>query len=443
MRCGNIGGGRGVGRRMRAREVSPFPAGGASRRLGVAPGGRCGMLCRMIPPGSPPTSPPDSQRPILPGSRPDPTKPRYVIGLMTGTSLDGLDAALVRVDGQGLGMTVKYLGMVSRRLDDLVDELRSFAAGDAHPAVTFSLCSRSLGQLYAEAAAACVDECMPDGAALDLIVAHGQTIWHAPEDGISWQLYDPMPCVRGLNVPVCFNLRQADLVAGGEGAPVTPMSDWVFFRDPKKHRLIVNLGGIANVTALPPSGPTEQISGGDLGPCNILIDGVVRRLFKGLAYDKDGEIARRGTATRVIAERLERHPALFGEGHHSLGREDFPEQWLDRLVAELRRTMKPDDIVASAVEGAAELVAAVVAPGAEEMVLAGGGARNTVLVERIAELAPFDRVMLADDLGVPCEAREAAGFAVLGALSQDGVPVTLSQVTGASKPGTSGMWVYP
>ncbi len=368
---------------------------------------------------------------------------RYILGCMTGTSLDGLDVALVRVDGVGLDMTAEYLGMTSRSLGELADELRSFAAGEAHPAVTFSLCSRSLGQLYAEACAECVERFLPDGASLDLVVAHGQTIWHAPEDGISWQLFDPMPCVRALRAPVCFNLRQADLVAGGEGAPITPIADWIMFRHPDKHRLIVNLGGIANVTSLPPDRPVEQITGGDIGPCNILIDGVVRRLFAGKDYDADGDIAASGDAQDAITQVLEHHPALFGEGHHSLGREDFPEQWIDRLVADLRKTIKPADLVASAVEGVATLVASVAAPEADEMILAGGGARNPVLIERIAELAPFDRVVLSDELGVPCEAREPAGFAVLGALSQDGVPITLTQVTGAQRPGRAGMWAYP
>ncbi len=368
---------------------------------------------------------------------------RYVLGCMTGTSLDGLDVALIRVDGVGLDMSTEYLGLVSRPLGELAEELRSFAAGDSHPALTFSLTSRTLGQAYADACVECVEKFLPGGKQLDLIVAHGQTIWHAPEDGVSWQLFDPMPCVRALRATVCFNLRQADLVAGGEGAPITPLADWVMFRDPVKHRLVVNLGGIANVTSLPPNRPIEQITGGDIGPCNILIDGVVQRLFKGKTYDDNGTIARTGTATNRVTNILEAHPALFGEGHHSLGREDFPEQWLDRLVSELRRDVSPADLVASAIEGVATLVASVAAPEADELILAGGGARNPVLVERIAALSPFDSVITTDELGIPCEAREAAGFAVLGALSQDGVPITLTRITGAQRPGRAGMWVYP
>ncbi|MEM8782696.1 MAG: anhydro-N-acetylmuramic acid kinase [Planctomycetota bacterium] len=368
---------------------------------------------------------------------------RYVLGAMTGTSLDGLDVALVRVDGVGLDMTAEYLGLVSRPLGELAEELRSFAAGEAHPALTFSLTSRTLGQAYADACVECVEKFLPEGRSLDLIVAHGQTIWHAPEDGVSWQLFDPMPCCRALRATVCFNLRQADLVAGGEGAPITPIADWVMFRHPDKHRLVVNLGGIANVTSLPPDRPIEQITGGDIGPCNILIDGIVQRLVKGKMYDEDGAIARTGTPTGCVVDVLEKHPALFGEGHHSLGREDFPEQWIDRLVSELRRQVAPADLIASAIEGVATLVASVAAPEADELILAGGGARNPVLVERIAALSPFESVVSSDAVGMPCEAREAAGFAVLGALSQDGVPITLSRITGAQRPGRAGMWVFP
>ncbi|MEM1027083.1 MAG: anhydro-N-acetylmuramic acid kinase [Planctomycetota bacterium] len=368
---------------------------------------------------------------------------RYVLGAMTGTSLDGLDVALVRVDGVGLDMTTEYLGLVSRPLGELADELRSFAAGDSHPALTFSLTSRTLGQAYADACVECIEQFLPAGESLDLVVAHGQTIWHAPEDGVSWQLFDPMPCCHALRATVCFNLRQADLVAGGEGAPITPLADWVMYRHPEKHRLVMNLGGIANVTSLPPNRPIEQITGGDIGPCNILIDGTVQRLFKGKMFDEDGTIAQSGTASDCISKILEAHPALFGEGHHSLGREDFPEQWIDRLVGDLRKTVEPADLVASAVEGVATLVASVAAPEADELILAGGGARNPALVERIAALSPFESVVTSDEVGIPCEAREAAGFAVLGALSQDGVPITLTRITGAQRPGRAGMWVFP
>jgi 1,6-anhydro-N-acetylmuramate kinase len=377
-----------------------------------------------------------------------PTPVRYIVGCMTGTSLDGLDVVLMRVEGTGLSLHAAYLGSVHRPMGDLAETLRSMASGEAHPPINYMLSSRSLGMLHAEAVTELVQRFLPGDASLNLIVAHGQTVWHAPEDGVSWQLFDPMPCVRALRTPVCFNLRQADLVAGGQGAPITPLADWVLYRHPQKHRLVVNLGGIINVTLIAPESSTTQpasggIEGGDVGPCNILIDGLVRRLFPGKTYDHDGQIAATGTAYLDVFHALEQHPALFGEGHHSLGREDFPDEWFNTLLRTLKSKMSPADIIASAVEAVATMLTAVAAPRAQEMILAGGATHNPVLVERIKALSPFEQVLTSDEVGLPVEAREAAAFAVLGALSQDGVPITLPSITGASHPGRAGMWVYP
>ncbi len=375
------------------------------------------------------------------------TAPRYIVGCMTGTSLDGLDVVLMKIHGTGLELRAEYLGMLHRPMGDLAETLRSFANGEAHPPLTYSLASRSLGQLHADAIVELTEQFLPTGNTLNLIVAHGQTIWHAPEDGVSWQLFDPMPSVRALRTPVCFNLRQADLVAGGQGAPITPLADWILYRHPRRHRLIVNLGGIINVTSLPVDDEAGsghlRVEGGDIGPCNILIDGLVQRLYPGTVYDHDGCIAATGTAHPDVFTALEQHTALFGEGHHSLGREDFPDEWFNTVLRAARKKMGPADIIASAVEAVATMIAAVAAPRAEEMVLAGGGTRNPVLVERIKALATLDTVRLSDELGLPVEAREAAAFAVLGALSQDDVAITLPAITGAKHPGRAGMWVYP
>lgn len=371
---------------------------------------------------------------------------RLIAGCMTGTSLDGLDAALVAVSGRGLEMRARFIGMVSRPLGALREELRHFACGGAAEPIRFLRAARKLGELHADAVAAL---CEQEGCKqLDFVVAHGQTIWHAPDENLSWQLFDPWPLVRLLQAPVCYDLRQADLIAGGQGAPITPLSDWVMYRKSDCRRLIVNLGGICNITDIDPAAYRDPsaINASDIGPCNLLIDGFVQRLFPPLQFDDGGKIARRGIADDRLRDLIWNNP-FFKEKHRTAGREHFNAAWIDKVIQELSAEgLTNEDMVAEAVQTVAYLV--VMMPTSwdqpAEVVLAGGGARNPALVDEIrAASLPQRTILLSDEFGIPCEAREAMGFAVLGALSQDGVPITLPQVTRAVRPGIAGAWVYP
>ena len=392
---------------------------------------------------------------------------RLIVGCMTGTSLDGLDAALVSIQGTGMGIRATYVGMISAPLGALADELRHFAQGKAAEPVRFMRAARKLGELHADAIARlCAGHAVAkqlDGKyPLTLVVAHGQTIWHAPpargshgisDCGLSWQLMDPWPIVRAIGVPVVYDLRQADLIAGGQGAPITPASDWIMYRHPTRTRLIVNLGGICNVTVLRHGDTFLDTRGGDIGPCNLLLDGLVHRIDPKLPYDADGKLARKGIIVPAISEIARRESPFFSRPvPRTTGREDFDAAWLDRVVAgaiALRHpdgnTLSPEDVLASGVDAVARNIAEYArtrAPGAQ-VVLAGGGSRNGFLVERISRhcsFNPMSQVVLSDALGVPIAAREAMGFAVLGALSQDRVPITLPGVTGANGPGVAGAW---
>lgn len=379
---------------------------------------------------------------------------------MTGTSLDGLDVALAEIHGTGLEMKTAFRGMVSIPLGDLADALRHFAEGRPAAPVDYLRAARRLGELHADAVEVlCKTHLhrhhnLPEGPAssvagserpspkLDFIVAHGQTIWHAPAEHLSWQLFDPWPLVRRLQVPVCHDLRQADLIAGGQGAPISPIADRVMY-GPKKG--IVNLGGICNISDT--ADDVGDINGGDVYPCNILIDGVIRLLYPSARFDKDGAIAASGCVRPAVVKAL--HESIRGAmvGKASLGREDFGEASLRRLVSEISRGNESRDIVASAVEAVAQQVAwFALASGLDELVLAGGGAKNPVLVDRIrrncGHTSPAN-IVRSDDLGMPCEAREAFAFAILGALARDGVRITFPRVTGSVNPGTAGAWVYP
>jgi len=349
----------------------------------------------------------------------------------------------VEVTGEGLGITARLMGMVSHGFDGLYDVLRSMAEGEPQKPVEYLRAARQLGELHADAVEDLCGQHLPAGEKLSMVVAHGQTIWHAPGDAVSWQLFDAQPVARRLNVPVCYDLRQADLIAGGEGAPITPISDWVMYRHPARGRLIVNLGGISNVTRLPANGTPQQVTGADIGPCNLLIDGVVRHLFPDRRFDIDGEIARTGRINLEVLGLVQTHPVIRGMAKRSIGREDFTDGWVRGLVDQLKARLSAADIVAGAVEAAAQLIGRTPFTDIQEVVLAGGGARNPVLVQRLRAVMKGRDVILSDGLGVPVDAREPAGFAVLGALCQDGVSITLPQITGATAPGVAGHWVFP
>lgn len=370
---------------------------------------------------------------------------RLIVGCMTGTSLDGLDAALVRIAGTGLTMRAELLGHHAAPLSDaLRSTLVSLASGAAHQPIVYMQAARDLGGLYAEGVEHLLSSgLIPPSATFDFVVAHGQTIWHEPKHETgpkSWQLFDPWPIVRRLNMPVCYDLRQADLIAGGEGAPLTPIADWVMYRNDAD--VVANLGGVLNLTLLD-ADPTK-ITGKDVYPCNLLLDGLCMRLFD-QRFDADGGHAARGAVTPVCVHAISDAVDAVCACQGSLGREQFSPQWFDALMKSIGNDCKPEDILNSA----ARLIAFQLGGTFPDknnppmrLVLAGGGVKHQTLVKLVVEQSFFEPVVVSEALGIPSEAREAMGFAVLGALSQDGVPVSLPQVTGATEPGVAGVWAY-
>ncbi|MCC6580325.1 MAG: anhydro-N-acetylmuramic acid kinase [Phycisphaeraceae bacterium] len=362
------------------------------------------------------------------------TDPRYIAGVMTGTSLDGLDAALAFMDGCGLRLRARLVGFHSIPLGPLASSLATLAQGQPAEPIVYMQAARALGCLYADAVAELCREHLPAGEKLHAVAAHGQTIWHAPQQRMSWQLFDPWPLVMKLGVPVVYDLRQADLIAGGQGAPITPLADWLLFRSAS---LVVNLGGICNLTVLSGKneGP-EAIAAMDVGPCNLLLDGLIRRRVPSAKFDADGMLAARGRVLPEVVRAIEDSEPMRQARGRSMGREDFHDRWLDELSA---MDVATEDLLASVCELVARLVAAR-RRGTGRVLLAGGGARNRTLVRHL-DRACGTGVAMLDDVGVPAEAREALEMAVLGALCEDGVPITLPQVTGAISPGVAGTWV--
>jgi 1,6-anhydro-N-acetylmuramate kinase len=356
------------------------------------------------------------------------TEVRHVAGCMTGTSLDGLDVALMRLDGAGPTMRASLVAETSRPLGELAGPLRRLAEQQPLTAQEIASLARDLALLHLDALTE-----LKRRQPFDLVCVHGQTVVHAPP--LSWQLMNPAPIAHGLGVPVVYDLRAADLACGGEGAPLTPLADLVLFGHATENRVVVNLGGFCNLTRLPKGREPKQIGGGDVCACNQLLDAVAR-LRLGCAYDRDGGAALAGQEDAAAVESLKRLLAGQARQGRSLGTGDELAQWLDATAG-----LPPADVAATAVSALAQTIAAAATP-TDRLIIAGGGVRNRALVEGLKQRcdAPVD---LSDVHGIPATLREAAGFAILGALCQDRVPITLPQVTKVRRAPVAGSWVLP
>lgn len=374
---------------------------------------------------------------------------------MTGTSIDALDAALVAIEGEGLAMRATFKHGVAEPLAALAPRLRALAEQQPMTAGDIAALARDFALFHATAIERLLAESRTPRERVALICVHGQTVFHAPP--VSWQLFEPAPLAHATGIPVVCNLRQADLAAGGQGAPITPLADAILFADtvdpftssagsltPSRPNpvAIVNLGGFANYTTLPEpkdSIDPAAIRGGDICACNQLLDAVARVVLR-QPYDADGQAALAGQVHDEAFEDLEGILRVQALSRRSLGTGDEVGDWLSRY----RIHVAPADLARTACEAIASVIVErlPVSEHLQRIILAGGGVRNAALVRAIRSVSPA-RVTTTQHHGVPIEFREAACFAVLGALCQDRVPVTLTSVTGTRHPPIAGQWCKP
>lgn len=366
-----------------------------------------------------------------------------VIGLMSGTSLDGIDAALVDVSGQGTeDVAVDVLHAVTVPYDDA----RRTAIHDGIVAGTAeALCGlhADLGEWLAEAALRVCADAGVDVASVDAVGSHGQTVWHRPpadgRRGATLQLGDAATIAERTGRPVVSDFRARDVAAGGHGAPLVPWMDGVLFALPDRARALQNLGGIGNVTHVPPRGSGAPVFAFDTGPGNALMDAAVEIATAGRhRFDRDGRLAARGTVDGALLDELLRHPYFAAPPPKSTGREEFGRPFVQRLVDAVRPEGDQDwmDLVATLAELTARTVADayrrwIVPRGVDEVVLTGGGARNPVLAARIAALLHPLPVQGGEALGVDPDAKEAVAFALLAWAHLRGIPANVPEATGA------------
>ena len=352
---------------------------------------------------------------------------RYVIGCMTGTSMDGIDVALVAIEGHGLDMRIDVRKCASAAFDkQLKQQLQRIGNQEALSAAEFTEINHAFSAAHIPVITSCIQDTQ-----IDLVAVHGQTVFHkAP---FSWQMINPHVISKAVACTVVSDLRGADLAAGGQGAPMTPLADFVLFHAPGESRSIINLGGFCNITQLHGSDDTSKIHGFDLCACNHVLDHIARSTLD-QAYDADGAIAASGQAHQECISALLKTFTALRQEQRSLGSGDelfhIIDAWSERL--------SPPDLANSACAAIAQCIAQA-CTNSTVLICAGGGVRNNCLM---AYLNNEKKTITTDQFGIAAAYREAIEMAVLGALAEDKVPVTLTQITGASSAALAGTWTF-
>ena len=369
------------------------------------------------------------------------------VGLMSGTSIDGIDAALVRIDGHSRTAFRWSLLAFNTTAYDEGRRRTILAALEEGTPDTLCRLNASLGEWFASAV---TDVCEAAGVStrdLAAVGSHGQTVWHLPptdtDRGATLQLGDAATLAERTGVPVVSDFRSRDVAAGGHGAPLVPWLDQLLFSTVDRRRAIQNLGGMANVTWLPPLESAEPVMAFDTGPGVALIDGAVRRATSGdLPYDRDGAMALRGQVDPALLTSLLDDAYFRAPPPKSTGREHFGGALLDRLVTDLDPNPDEDawcDLVATLTAFTARSIVEayrdwVLPKGLDEVFLVGGGSNNPALVEAIEEGMDSVPVKNGGELGVDPDAREALAFAFLAWAHLRGICGNIPSVTGAEAP---------
>lgn len=359
------------------------------------------------------------------------------VGLMSGTSADGVDAALVRIEERP---AVSLVAFASQPYE-AEERRRLLEALERGTPRDLALLDVWLGELFARTVEGLLADSGVAARDLDFIASHGHTFWHEPGRA-TLQLGNPAILAERFQVTVVSDFRSRDVAAGGQGAPLVPIADAHLFGHPTRGRILLNLGGMANVTWVPKLGVTQGLVAFDTGPGVAVVDAVVRALVPETAYDVDGKLAAAGRPLGEVVDLLLRDPYFEARPPKSTGRELFGEAFARRLIREVRRR-DPDagvnDIVATAVEFSARSVADQIErwlprEGESDVVVSGGGARNAALMARLAACLPGRPVVQFSHLFFEGDAKEAVAFAYLGWLTLQGRPGNVPEATGARGP---------
>lgn len=373
------------------------------------------------------------------------SRPRLLVGLMSGTSADGIEAVVCRIAGSGRGLRVKLL---AHRTEKFPPQLRMRILDASLQGHVAEICELNflLGEKFAGAALSVIRAAGLKPSQIAAIGSHGQTVHHLPnaKPPSTLQIGEAAVIAERTGIPVVADFRVRDVAAGGQGAPLVPYVDWALFTDAQRPRILQNIGGIANLTFLKPGAALRDVIAFDTGPGNMVMDAVINRLSRGrLAYDRNGVWAARGRVCENLLRELLAHPFFKRRPPKTTGREEFGEAFVKTLFARARRSrVSDDDLMATVTALTAVSIANAyrrfVFPklrsiARAEVMLAGGGERNATLRTMLAERIAPARIVSIEKFGLTSESKEAVCFAVLAHETLLWKPTNVPSVTGARK----------
>lgn len=387
-------------------------------------------------------------------------KPMRVLGMMSGTSVDGIDVAAVRISGAPPKLSANFEAHHHVPFPAHVRErILQAANGAATTTADLSELNFLLGEQYARAALDACKQWRVPPRKFALIGSHGQTIFHLGSSvrfqgrlrtPSTLQIGDISIIAQRTGITTVGDFRPADMAAGGQGAPLVPFVDYLLYRDALHGRVALNIGGIANVTVIPAHARPSHVFAFDTGPGNMVIDALVSRITRGKEnYDRDARIALSGRTISDLLARLMREPYLRKKPPKSAGREQFGQEYVRELLAWAKQHgAAPEDLVRTATMftslSIADAFRRFIAPRAkvDELIVTGGGARNPLIIAQLAAALPGIKVISADRFGVPVEAKEAFAFAVLTYETYHRRANNLPSATGARRPVVLGKVAY-
>ncbi|PGU01522.1 MULTISPECIES: anhydro-N-acetylmuramic acid kinase AnmK [Bacillus cereus group] len=379
----------------------------------------------------------------------------YIAGIMSGTSLDGIDVALVHIEGSGVKSKVELIHFNTVPFcNDIKNEIQqSLSIENSNVQLICSL-NFKLGLCFANAVKEVCKESNVSLEKLDLIGSHGQTIYHQPkQDGnmipSTLQIGEPAVIAYETNTTVISNFRTMDMAAGGQGAPLVPYSEVILYRHQTKNRLLQNIGGIGNVTVIPSQRSDKSVIAFDTGPGNMVIDEVCQRLFQ-LPYDQNGKIAKQGVIVDEILNYCMNHPFLKMSPPKSTGREQFGKEFVSELLKRFEKYSKESILTTVTMFTANSIVhhyKEFILPHYEidEVILGGGGSYNDTLVEMVRNGLKEEKcaIFIQEDIGYSSAAKEAIAFAILANETHHRNPSNVPSATGAKKSVVLGNITFP
>lgn len=376
-------------------------------------------------------------------------KEKLVIGLMSGTSADGIDAALTRISGCGTEIKVELLEFLSVPFESQVRErILQIAEGGFGGTAEICRMSNLLGELYVEACLALCKKAGIETSSIDLVGNHGQTVWHMPvaEKYLghsvtgTMQIGEDARIAEALGCPVVGDFRVRDMAAGGLGAPLVPYTEYLIYRREDKTVALQNIGGIGNITILPKGCRLEQVTAFDTGPGNMVMDALTVLLTGGRqTYDENGKLASQGMVHRELLEYMLRDEYLKRMPPKTTGREYYGKGYVEGLLnfCDLHRVTL-QDCLATATRFTAESIRVGLSNFAPEkpdcLIVGGGGSRNPVLMRHLQDCLPQCEVMTNEKIGYDSDAKEAVAFAILASEAFESKVNNVPSVTGALHP---------